>query len=425
MSELESRWRDIDTALVDAAKRIKVLSLIAWPRQTTEEFLVGFRRGQARLPEVDYGPVSLAGDREALAAIMRRCDRGHPIEDFLFRTARSYDRAAEMVENRGRKRFRELSRLLYGEPRQALAADQISTLQAAQRLMETTRDFAIHCAHREEDFCITPEAVANTIREATKSFVHHDIAVIVDDNLSAKAAAGALRIRIRSGTCFSEDDVAQLLHHELFVHSLSALNGRMQPQLKSLGLGAPRTTATQEGLALFSELITNSIDVTRLRRIAARCIGIDLALEGADFIEVFRSFLGGGQSEVEAAASAARVFRGGDVRGGVAFTKDCVYLQGFLRVHEFLRTAIASGDLKAPHRIMAGRVHTNDIQRLAPFFDSGFLAEPVYEPEWLRRRSALVAFLLHTNLVTDLHLEAGAAGSGEEDDEEMPRSRKP
>ena len=39
-------------------------------------------------------------------------------------------------------------------------------------------------------------------------------------------------------------DRDQLLQHEAFVHSLTALNGRLQPVLKSMELPSPRTTAT-------------------------------------------------------------------------------------------------------------------------------------------------------------------------------------
>ena len=67
-----------------------------------------------------------------------------------------------------------------------------------------------------------------------------------------------------------EMDIHQLIQHEGFVHMLTAINGRSQPNLGSLGLNAPRTTRSQEGLATFGELITRSIDLGRLRRIALR-----------------------------------------------------------------------------------------------------------------------------------------------------------
>ena len=71
-----------------------------------------------------------------------------------------------------------------------------------------------------------------------------------------------------------------------------------------------------------AEIITGALDISRLRRIALRVVMVERALDGADFIEVFRGFLDAGQTEVESYRSAARVFRGGDVRGGQCFTKE-------------------------------------------------------------------------------------------------------
>src|SRR5690606_25614190 len=146
----------------------------------------------------------------------------------------------------------------------------------------------------------------------------------------SKAAAGARKIRIRGGTCFSWMDIPQLVNHEAFVHTLTMLNGREQPHLKSMGLGAPRTTRVQEGLAIFAELITGAIDLSRLRRIALRVKAVHMAMEGADFIQVFSFFLDAGQNELESYYSAMRIFRGGDVRGRLVFTKDVVYLVGLV-----------------------------------------------------------------------------------------------
>ena len=58
--------------------------------------------------------------------------------------------------------------------------------------------------------------------------------------------------------------------------------------LNCLGLGAPRTTRNQEGIAVLAELITNSIDISRLRLIALRVMAVQGALDGADFIDIFR-----------------------------------------------------------------------------------------------------------------------------------------
>ena len=147
--------------------------------------------------------------------------------------------------------------------------------------------------------------------------------VETDPDLIAKAAAGATRIRLRAATSFSSYDRDQLLNHEAFVHSLTALNGRAQPILKSLARSSPRITATQEGLAVFAELMSGAIDIARMKRISLRILGIDMALRGADFIEVFRFFLDAGQSEGDSFSSAQRVFRGVAPTGGAA-TADAI-----------------------------------------------------------------------------------------------------
>ena len=94
------------------------------------------------------------------------------------------------------------------------------------------------------------------------------------------------------------------------------------------------------------------MDLSRLRRLALRIIAVKHVIEGADFVEVFRFFLRAGQSEDESARSAARVFRGGDPHGGIAFTKDVVYLHGLIGVHRI----VEDFDVPAPimRRVDAG-----------------------------------------------------------------------
>src|SRR5690606_8477941 len=121
------------------------------------------------------------------------------------------------------------------------------------------------------------------------------VRVELDPEPTAKAAAGASRIRLRDGAAVTTYDRHQLLAHEAFVHTLTALNGRAQPCLASLARTSPRVTATQEGLAVFAELMSGSIDIARLKRISLRILAIDMALGGADFVEVYRFFHDHGQ----------------------------------------------------------------------------------------------------------------------------------
>jgi uncharacterized protein (TIGR02421 family) len=238
------------------------------------------------------------------------------------------------------------------------------------------------------------------------------IEVVLDPELIAKAAAGATRIRLRSSAAFSDYDRHQLLEHEAFVHSLTALNGREQPQLQSLSLSSPRTTATQEGLATFAEQITGSIDIERMKRISLRIEAVARALEGADFIEVFRFFLDADNPPLESFVSAQRVFRGVPTSGGYAFTKDTVYVRGLIGVHTFFRWALRNRKLRLCRMLFAGKMTLADVQRFEPMFDCGALMAPRWLPQWVSRANGLAGMLAFSLFANRIRLDQVMASEG-------------
>ncbi len=231
----------------------------------------------------------------------------------------------------------------------------LTNVDAARHFIALADDFIHTAAINEVPEWIEADALRAELQLELDAFFGVDVVrVETDPELIAKAAAGATRIRLRSATNFTSYDRQQLIEHEAFVHSLTALNGREQPHLKSLARSSPRITATQEGLAVFAELMSGSIDIERMKRISLRIIGIDMALQGADFIDVFRFFLDSGQSETDSFASAQRVFRGAPLGGGAAFTKDNVYLHGLLSVHTFFRWAFKHQQVHVCRNLFAG-----------------------------------------------------------------------
>jgi hypothetical protein len=90
------------------------------------------------------------------------------------------------------------------------------------------------------------------------------------------------------------------------------------------------------------------------------------------------------------------VFRGGDVRGKIVFTKDSVYLQGLIFTHTFLRKAVQANRLDYISHLFSGRLAMADIIALDPFFKSGFIAGPKFEPPWLQERHSLAAYLCYS-----------------------------
>ncbi len=401
------RMADLDDRLVQAAKDIKVLSHLTWPEEARVAFLRDWQAGNPRLPRVEIPYPDHAERIAALDAIGEACDPDHPVGAYLLRTARSYAVAARMLQAAGTPEFTTLSGAIYGLPGDPIGPSGFTSLQAADHFLQATRGFANVRFVSKAEYCVMPQHVGEELQRAIDAFfTRHPVKVVVDPDLAPKAAAGARTVRIRGATCFSPLDVGQLLQHEVFVHTATKLNGREQPHLKSLGLGAPRTAGVQEGLATLAELITATIDLARLERIALRIRAVHRALEGADFIEVFRFFLEAGQDEDESFHSAMRVFRGGDVRGRVAFTKDVVYLHGLIFTHTFLRKAIQAEKPEYSRYLFAGRLTLGDVIALEPFFRSGFVAPPLYEPAWVANRRALAAYLIYSAFVNRIGLDS-------------------
>ena len=328
---------------------------LGWGEQVCDEFLAGWKKGNAKVPLISYQKFDYTEEKAALKKIMDGIDEDHPVGWYIGETAHSYFIAAQMLEGVGTAAFRECSEALYGRPDEHVG--KLSNLDLADDFIAITDDFAAILDFNDETGVMPSHETAKKIKSrADDFFKDYNIKVMVDDDLSSKAAAGSERVRLRGNSHFTENEVEQLIQHEVFVHSATMLNGRRQPWLKSMGLGSPRTTATQEGLATFAELITGTMDLGRLRRIALRIKGIHHALNGADFMETFRFFLDAGQPERESFQSAARIFRGGDIKGKNVFTKDCVYLKGLLSVHTFLRKAIQERKIDFPQRLFSGRM---------------------------------------------------------------------
>jgi uncharacterized protein (TIGR02421 family) len=400
-----SHFAKLDQQLVDAAKQIKVLSNLAWPDSMGQDFITAWKSGKALIPKPKYKPHSYPAQLKALESIMKAAGDSHPVGRYISQTALSYIRAGRMLECIGQPEFTKLSVELYGRPSDPIGTTEVTNVAAAEHFIKSIDEYSNILNAPEPEPDISSEDLAKALHERfSPVFTNHPVEIVIDPDLPSKAAASARRIRIRGNTKFSQLDVKQLAEHEGLVHTATMLNGREQPNLKSLGLGAPRTTVTQEGIATFAEFITDTMDVWRLKRIALRIKAIDLALNGANFIDVFKFFLGEGQTEKESFASAARVFRGGDPNGGVAFTKDVVYLQGLIFVHTFLRKAIQNNKVHFPTYMFVGRLTLGDIVSLEEFIEKGWIRAPLYQPEWLANRECLAAYLAYASFANRINL---------------------
>jgi uncharacterized protein (TIGR02421 family) len=395
----------LDKRLYKVARSMNILETLKWSPHAKHKFLKNWEQGTPSPPVVRYQVSPLEEQQLELRSIIKACDKRNPLQGVLRETAQSYLASTRMLQGIGTNNFLKHSIALYGLPKDPFNSGRNTTLKAANSFLRQVRKFNIAELIPDEAYCITPDFVARRIKKAAKrKFPGIEIKVVTDKRLPSKASATVKRIRIRHGTCFAEHDIQQLIQHELFVHVLTTLNGRNQ-KLKVLGLNSPRNTISQEGLAMFSEFITNAMDVRRLARISGRVRAIQMGIEGADFIQVFEYFLNLGQSIDESFFSAQRVFRGGDPKGsGIVFTKDIVYLRGFIEVHNFFLRSLEAEQYLFPSYFVSGRMNTSDVSLLEPYFKSGLLSYSQYEPDWLEDRSTLLAFLLSSSVMNNLGL---------------------
>ncbi len=399
------RYADLDQRLLAAVKGIRILPTVAWPASLEDRMIAAYSKGNYTLPEVTYHAPDLSAERAELAAIERQAGYDNPIGEYLCRTAESWRIAAEMLEAVGTDGVTAPSIVLYGRPGDAIPGSDRSNLDAARYFVELSDELGSDLLADDTDISIPADRLRDDLRHTLDEFFGAgQIAVEVDPELTAKAAAGATRIRLRGGTKFSEYDRHQLLAHEAFVHSLTALNGRAQPLLASLGRTSPRVTATQEGLAVFAELMSGAIDISRLKRISLRILAIDMALNGADFVEVYQFFSQRGQSPADSFHSAQRVFRGVPLTGGAAFAKDNVYLSGLLAVHTFFRWALKQRRLDMLRHLFAGKLALHDVISLQPHFESGDILPPRWLPPWMQHVHGLAGKLAFSLFVNRIHM---------------------
>lgn len=397
---------ELDAALPGLARKIRVLNALEWPDGVEETFLTHWRAGHAQLPKVELRPREHSADIAALETFVGCCDTGNPAGKHLAMTAQSYATAGRMLGAIGTPAFTQYSSALYRRPDFYYPRLNLSMLDAAEFFLKTTDALLGSTRIPPTQADIPAEAFAAWMQpELDRFFGAGRITIVLDPSLAAKAIAGASRIRLRASALFSELDKNQLLQHEAFVHVATAQNGALQPNLRSLGLGAPRTTQTQEGIATLAELFTGSMDINRLRRLALRVLAVQQALDGADFIQVFEGFLAAGQSQEESFRSTQRVFRGADLHGGSAFTKDAAYLTGLLGVHTLLRIAIRDNRPELVGYLFAGRLSLGDTLRLAPLFESGWLQGPVHLPVWARDLRLLAANLAFSAFISQIKLD--------------------
>jgi uncharacterized protein (TIGR02421 family) len=401
--------RDVSAQILDAQRPIRVLRVLSWDEEVERQFFASDARD---LPRPEYRiPPEVAESGERFRALRGSLSGGGVIEGFLRDTCDAFATAARMLAAVGSKDFYYHSVELYGRPASLTADRKTTNLSLAEHFAQVvegvagTAEASSRIPSPEDEPVLTAGEVQPMLAERfARFFPEAPIRVELVDDIAAKAVAGVDGVRIKRDARFSRRDLLQLEHHEGQVHVATALNGRAQPLVPFVGYPSPRTTATQEGLAVLTEFMTQSTSLERLRRLSDRTLAIKMAEDGADFCELYRFFLGRGHDEGTAYDCARRVCRGGLVQGGAPFTKDVCYLDGLLRVTNFLRVALVKGHLDHVRLFFAGKIDVEDVPLFGRLLREGLVSEPRYLPAWARDLSYLTAFMSYSAFLGECDL---------------------
>jgi len=305
----------------------------------------------------------------------------------------------------GTARFGLLSREIYGGARTAFWGDGKRNVDLADHLLgrlevlgwDEAKDRAPRRHSAEE---LAAELTARIAAHRPKI----EIEVVLDDRCASKAIAGMTKVRVRPDATFEPWEVDALYVHEVETHAFTAHNGAEQELAPFLRAGGPRTTATQEGLAVFAELHHHALGTGRLERLALRVKMVEMAEDGASFLDLHRWLVERGATPRDAYLDAARICRGGLVTGGAPFTKDASYLAGLLQVYSFLSTFVRAGFRDELEMLVAGRIALDDIVALAELRALGLLTRPRHRPEWLERWSTLLPYFSFASFIGAIDL---------------------
>lgn len=389
--------------LHQASKPIKILKTIGWDDQVKADF---FAHRATRLPQVEYPSFDPQSVIDGVHQARQHIQGDTVIDDWLERQATSLETGAWMLAGVGTSAFFEYGRRAYGEPTTPMLFDTETPLELAAKIRDTIERLDHLNLTIAPPAYHSAEEVAQDIQAACQQhFGDAAPAIEVVTTLSANALASASRIRIRQDARFTDRDAAQLLNHEAHIHVATALNGQAQTDLPILAAGHPGTTRTQEGLAVFAEIISGTIELDRLQRLADRVFAIQMAIEGADFLQVYQYFLERTGKPDQSFESTRRVFRGGEITGGSPFTKDVVYLYGLLQVGNTIRAIFSAGRADCLLLLFCGKLDVRDIPALCELTAAGLCQLPRFVPPWISDPRYLLALLTYSTFMNQIESE--------------------
>jgi uncharacterized protein (TIGR02421 family) len=399
--------------VVKAQNPIRILDAIKWDEKVEKQF---FKTKCKELPKVDaeyylqhqplrYNPEKKIDEFFQIEHDIRKnLGTFSGVSKIMQRMCREYREVVMMMESRGKPAFSKISQQLYGSSEDAFYVDAPTLNDLACAVSKTLDNIQDKAISKQDEKIYTAKQSIEILGPKLERYftdMSGDPRVIVSDDIVADAAAGAETIKMNQSVMFSKRALRQLEVHEGWVHLGTTLNGKRQPICTFLSKGAPSSTVTQEGLAILVEILTFSSFPSRVRRITDRVRAVNMAEDGADFLDVFKYFESTGNDSEAAYKCAVRAFRG-SVPNGKPFTKDLSYVRGFVEIFNYIRLAIGEGLVSHIPMLFCGKTALEDLRLIVDLVDQGLVKKPKYVPPQFKDVGAICAWAAFSLFVNKL-----------------------
>ncbi|TDG11295.1 flavohemoglobin expression-modulating QEGLA motif protein [Seongchinamella unica] len=413
--------RELSNRIVEAQRPIRILDSIKWGPEIREGFFRGACRNQPavdgdyyrRNNPLEFDPAAKRTELHAIERdISRKLGQLNPLAAIMRRYCREYATVVRMLEARGTDDFGVLSEELYGSASDVFHAGDPSLADLGMAMENTLVNLLSNESMREDEKTIAAESAVEMLNERLlRVFPDAGIRVLLNDQMTADAAAGSDYLKIRSDAWFNALDIDVLEVHEGWVHLGTTLNGTAQPWCTFLSKGPPSSTTTQEGLAVLTEILTLRSSPTRLYRLISRVRSVTLAEEGASFLEVFDYLRHMDINEEDSYSIAVRIFRGSTPQGR-PFTKDLAYMRGFVQTYNYLRLAMSQGRLDTLPLLFCGKITLEDIKTYQMLTEEKVLVAPPFVPPHFADLKGLASWMSFSRFIASLNFDQLEADYG-------------
>lgn len=310
----------IDKKLFDLLKNFELLATVN-PINSASEKKRFFRNKFTELPSFKYHPikVNVYDLKQKLMSLPVQHIKDISLKNLYESVINSYFDKIELIGTRGTSKFLYNSLRYFGRP-------------SKQDLLNA--QYLLHLPDVPEEIIKEPFLNATQAMSIFREKLH-DYGIQAKVEQSTKVISQIMVLNSKRSIQFSPEaqfrrkELHALIEHEIGVHMVTTMNSNMQ-KLKVFNLGLPVNTLTQEGLAILAEYLSGNLTLRRLKKFAYRVVVVDMMCSGADFIDCFNLL----QKEHKVPSSDAfsivtRIFRGG------GFTKDHLYLRGFVKILKY------------------------------------------------------------------------------------------